>query len=312
MSSLRRFAISSLKLGALAIGLVVAVVFMPLANDYYRAFSDKMRRLHQLPGERAIAIGGSGLAFGMDSEAVERAIGRPVVNMGLHAGLGIDFMFRHVLPELRAGDLVVVIPEYGTLSDAGIVDEGVISATLLSEPRSTLRLVQGADLKPMMRGFTDVALRRLIVDPGIALQRRTGRRTDYMSDHRSFDARGDETGHLDAPSRQDEWKMTVDPRIGGHVDILNTFAKAVEARGARAVFLYASLPESVARDNAEALGDIEATINERLVMPHIGRPSDAVQPDANFFDTPNHPNVRGRAVATARIVSSLHGLARND
>lgn len=40
----------------------------------------------------------------------------PVINAGLHAGSGIKFMVEETFPLLREGDILILSPEYGTLS----------------------------------------------------------------------------------------------------------------------------------------------------------------------------------------------------
>ena len=75
---------------------------------------DKERLLKEAPSPRLVLVGGSGLAFGIDSPTLEQALGGrySVVNMGLHAGLGLDFMLNEALDGLREGDVVVLSPEY--------------------------------------------------------------------------------------------------------------------------------------------------------------------------------------------------------
>lgn len=305
MSDLRRFVASFAKFFLLVSAVVVAIALMPVANDYFVAFADKLERLRDTPGKRIIVVGGSGLAFGLDSGALEEDLGRPVLNMGLHAGMGIEFMLRHVLPHVRRGDVVVVIPEYGTLDETAAPDEGLISAVLLAAPIRTRNELQGADVAPLLRGFSNVALHRLLVDPAVELQRLLGARHDYRYARDRFDAHGDEVGHLHSPSLERKWSMHIEPRIEARVDALNRFDASVRARGARAVFLYPSLPQSVESANSATLSIVKRVIDERLSMPHFGTPSEAVQPDNAFFDSPNHPNATGRAAATKRIIASL-------
>lgn len=79
---------------------------------YVAASADKERRLAELPHKRLILVGGSGLAMGLQSAYLQEKIHRPTVNMGLHAALGLPFMLKETLSGVRAGDLVVLCPEY--------------------------------------------------------------------------------------------------------------------------------------------------------------------------------------------------------
>ena len=72
----------------------------------------KRDRLRSVPGKRIVLVGGSNVAFGIDSLQIEKAIGRPVVNMGLHAGLGLCYNLASVRPLLHEGDSVFILAEY--------------------------------------------------------------------------------------------------------------------------------------------------------------------------------------------------------
>ena len=89
-SSFKEIAVFFLKL-ALFTGLVILFLLhvMPqFAGNYTAALIDKAERLRSIDGERIVLIGDSNLVFGMDSQKLEEALGMPVVNMGLHGGIG--------------------------------------------------------------------------------------------------------------------------------------------------------------------------------------------------------------------------------
>ncbi len=66
---------------------------------------------------RVLLFGGSGVHYSVDAIAVEQEAGVPSVNFGLHAGLGLNPILQVALDTMRAGDIVVLIPEYGILAD---------------------------------------------------------------------------------------------------------------------------------------------------------------------------------------------------
>ena len=81
---------------------------------------DKWDALETAPGPRVVVVGGSGAAFGVRCDLLERELpGYSAVNFGLYAGLGTTVMLELAKPLLRAGDVVVFIPEQSaqTLSD---------------------------------------------------------------------------------------------------------------------------------------------------------------------------------------------------
>lgn len=100
-------------------GLIAVLVdaFIAGPDNYLAAAYDKDRRLRTTPGERIILVGGSNVAFSMDSRILEERYGLAPVNMGLQAPLGVRFMTRHVAEYVRSGDVVVVL--LGTSADVG-------------------------------------------------------------------------------------------------------------------------------------------------------------------------------------------------
>ena len=69
---------------------------------------DKVQRLENLHEPKIVLIGDSNLAFGIDSEKIEEAFGMPVVNMGLHGGLGNAFHEEMTRLNVTEGDIYII------------------------------------------------------------------------------------------------------------------------------------------------------------------------------------------------------------
>ena len=96
-------------------GLLAAALGTPAQYDetFLGALRDKCALLAQ-DGEcpRIIIAGGSGAAFGQDSELLESFVpGYDVVNFGMYAGLGTAVMLDLAWPDLREGDILIFSPE---------------------------------------------------------------------------------------------------------------------------------------------------------------------------------------------------------
>lgn len=89
-------------------GIFFACVPAQYADSYNAALIDKTERLEHIDRPKIILVGDSNLAYGMDSQLLEEEIGMPVVNMGLHGGLGNKFLERAAMLKINEGDLVVV------------------------------------------------------------------------------------------------------------------------------------------------------------------------------------------------------------
>ena len=82
-------------LSVLAVSVPVALpmaVTAALPSIYSESFvgvlDDKVERLESIEGEKVVVVGGSSVAFGLDSALMEEELGKPVVNFGLYAAIG--------------------------------------------------------------------------------------------------------------------------------------------------------------------------------------------------------------------------------
>lgn len=121
-ASARRFVVAAAIAVLVAWGLGVAWRFWlpnPDAVWVRGLYASKLPSL-AAPGERdrILLLGGSGTAYGFDSAQIAESTGRYTLNLGLHAGLGLDANLDTWLPWIRSGDLVVLSPEYVLLGDA--------------------------------------------------------------------------------------------------------------------------------------------------------------------------------------------------
>ena len=64
-----------------------------------------------IEGEKIVVIGGSSVAFGLDSALMEKELGRPVVNFGLYAAIGNVAMMELSMDAIGEGDIVILAPE---------------------------------------------------------------------------------------------------------------------------------------------------------------------------------------------------------
>ena len=116
---MRRFKISLcviLSILAIILPLALPVVYAFVSppqydNTFVGALDKKLERLQSVEGEKIVVIGGSSVAFGLDSALMEKYTGMPVVNFGLYAALGTKLMLDLSRSGIGEGDIVIVSPE---------------------------------------------------------------------------------------------------------------------------------------------------------------------------------------------------------
>ena len=91
------------------------------SEEYNAALLDKIQRLQNLNEAKIVLIGNSNVSFGFQSQLIEEAYNMPVVNMGLHGGLGNAFHEKMVKINVHEGDVYVIC--HHTFSDDGKIQD---------------------------------------------------------------------------------------------------------------------------------------------------------------------------------------------
>lgn len=252
---------------------------------------DKMRLLKDAPSPKIVFVGGSNLAFGLDSARVREALAMPVVNMGLQAGVGLKYMLDEVEPYLKKGDVVVVVPEYNHFNGLSIYGE----ATLVEEVMLTRNW-------PVFTGMPVRTLGSILLKSNETLFRR---RHALPYTRNSFNRDGDVTAHLTMPPREIEPSREPVAINREAVECLKTFATGNSRRGGTTLLVFPCLQRSHYERNAASIGLVAATLESLGAFAAISKPEDFVYDDNLFFDTIYHPNALGRELRTEKLISVL-------
>ena len=95
-------------------GAVLGIAFFasPVYDQtFLGGLSLKYDRLNAIDEPKIIVVGGSSVAFGLDSQLLAEHVGMPVVNFGLYATLGTKIMMDLSKANVNEGDIVVLAPE---------------------------------------------------------------------------------------------------------------------------------------------------------------------------------------------------------
>ena len=82
----------------------------------------KHAAVEALDGPKGVVMTGSSGFYGLRAETLGEVLDRPMVNMGVHAGLGLDFLIDQTQRLVGKGDLVVMSLEYEHYWDEGRVN----------------------------------------------------------------------------------------------------------------------------------------------------------------------------------------------
>lgn len=265
-------------------------------------YADKTRIAEGIKEPRILVVGGSGTLFSFDAEVATKHIGRPVVNFGTHAGLGLGYILDRAGRILRPGDTVLLAPEYELLQQESAANEYAIQLTAFYDhdylsrlsPMDRLRYLLGYDVLPS-----------LAVGARVALHRPPARRTDI-----SLDGFGDVRGNTVSQSKRDIPLETVPPeRPISTIAVaeLSHFLEQARARHVQVIAIPPALVETPASRSAAfaAFQQSRAALLIRLGIAQAGVPSDGFLPPSDMYDSVYHANDRGRASYTGRMLAIL-------
>ncbi len=278
---------------------------MQYDETFLGELTDKHARLKSIDGPKIVLIGGSSLAFGLDSALLEEYTGMPVVNYGLYATIGTKAMVDMSRPYIGKGDIVVLCPEtdeqtyslyynarsmwqaldcdLSMLKDVGFSNLGKLIATLPEFAAEKLDFVR-RDAKPSPSGI-------------------------YA--HDSFNEYGDisvERLYNEMPTFYDtsmEVALTPDLVDSEFVDFLNDYAAHCRSRGASIYFSFSPINEDAIVSTDEEKEAFYKALGEQLDFPMLSDVDKYILDADHFYDTNFHLNTRGALTRTALLADDL-------
>lgn len=285
----------------LAIQLVIAAAVFwsyrrqyPGTQNFLAASIDKQSLLRTQAAPRLIFIGGSSMAFGVDSARIAGACGRRPVNLGLHAALGLKFMLREAAPGIQPGDWIIVAPEYQQFSRLSGQSEMLVNMVEIDPANARLldshQWAEAFD-GGLIQRFGKVT-RSVLGRPARFFRRGTMSSTRPYYRRLGFNQNGDMVAHLNVKSpkmteRQFKFRYR-DDLAQETLELINRFAREAGAKGAKVFFSHPPLPREVFEANRVELERLETELTAKLTPPRLDRMEELVFPLDHFFDTWYH------------------------
>jgi hypothetical protein len=290
-----------------------ALLLVPLEAFYRRrvvepsflaAWNDKHARLASAAPPRVLLVGGSNWAFGVDSPTLERLTGRPVVNLGLNAGLGRELTLRPAEEAAAPGDVVVLSLEYEFFLPAEVPSATTVWSLLDAAPDAA-RYVPLRDWPALL----DAGLNHLAKRPQAFVRALRGRETpDDIYARKAFNRRGDVVAHRGrhgglGPDRHVRLTASMEDARAA-LARLARFTARVHAAGGRAFLTAPPMPEDDRAAQAERLAAFWERLREIPDLRVLEREPAGVPRD-HFYDSPYHLRTEAARARTERLFAAL-------
>lgn len=294
----KRIFIIKILVGLLLFAAYVNSLLPQYKQGYNASLIDKINRLESIEEPKIVLIGNSNLAFGIDSSLLEAEMGMPVVNMGLHSGVGDIFHEEMAKLNVTPGDIYIIChsnynKRYG--------DMELIWITIENNFR-LWRLLLFSDMKEMVKSLPVYLKKSLkLVSSGtgnqipasIYARRSFNRWGDIDPFRRGFYIKEDGLGFV--PS--------IDNSTIERINELNVY---LMSKGA--TLLVAGYPirnSNITAKKLEEYIDFQETLKKKLDCPLISNYLDYMFDYRYFFDTNWHLTSEGAKLRTMQLISDL-------
>lgn len=269
---------------------------------YLDGYGQKERLLAETPSPRIIFQGGSNVAFGIDSKAVEDSIARNTINNGIIFTLGMSMMLSELSEYSREGDIIVIAPEYEFFYGYADGTGSALSMLTLLYPQvvkyfnTTQAFAVAKGLGGTIHYFNTLFLSKIMSpDSG-----------GYTYSSRSLNAYGDEEAHWTCPTEgiifpEDSLPDSFDE------EYFEKFCHALddfEARGIDVIIIPPSIYSKLYDTNKDKMSYVEERLRE-AGHPFAYEQSKSVYERSDMFDSPYHLAKSGIDKRMALVINAL-------
>lgn len=269
-------------------------------------YTQKIARAEAIKAPRRILlIGGSSTHFGLEAERLQKELGIPVMNLGLHAGLGLEGILKLVRGEIRSGDIVVLFPEHDLLSYTPDENSGIL-ATLVGLRSQRFELLQGEQENPK-----NVANRLLLVGSPRLFDVVSALKSEIFTRRKptwyKFDVNqnGDSLDSLTGKQVLTETSVELSDAAFGQID---QFRQFVETRQAKLIL---GIPWKLAEVKPKTQAQLRQVIQSlSKIAPVVYNPKTLnLKDDVSLFaDTTFHLTPEGQKQRTDELAGQLRPL----
>jgi len=294
------------------IGVVTFALPPVYDNTFIGELGEKYDRLKSIDEPKIVIIGGSSVAFGIDSKLMEEKLGMKVVNFGLYANLGTKLMIDLSKANINEGDIIILAPE---------MSEQTLSLYFNAET-----FMQALDGNPSMLLNVDTDNYEAIVGASwkFAYEKlnylRTGTRPENAGAYKkeNFNEYGDnvfdrpynemtQTTNVINLTFRTNYEDDKETKYEEYIDYVNDYIKFANRKGA--TVYYSLCPMNAAalgeKNNADVIYDYYRNLVKSLNCKVISNVNDYLMDEGYFFDSEFHLNNAGVTVRTVKLIDDI-------
>jgi hypothetical protein len=272
------------------------------------ALHDKHKLLDATKDSKIMVLGGSNISFGLDSKVIENQLNIPVINMGNHAGIGLEYIVNDIKPFVKKGDLIVLIPEYEHFYTDDFYGEMELVQTVFEIEPQSKKLLNTKQWMHLLKYLPTYSAKKLKNYASSLFNKETELIDIYH--RKSFNTYGDAYLHWTLPNQNyiHAPLLKGDEKVNEEViSFLKEFKFYTEKQGAR-LFIFPPVIDETSFNNKM---DIITKIAKELKNNDIAfecEPRSFCYNDSLFFNSYYHLNKIGVDKRTQQLLKDLEQL----
>lgn len=280
---------------------------VPTTQWVEQAYAHKLAVAEAIKKPKLVVVAGSAAMFGVDSGQLEQAFGRPVVNLGVNAGILPPFIQSYARQAIEPGDWVIMPVEYPMFHERYSINWSFIDywwghPGFRNMDVNLAQLAQVLWLTPVTRALSGYRG----IPAGFAVSGLYG--------PQNLDRRGDQLNSQAA--RQEVWmrelvEQSLTEQYGAKAHVWNAnweswkaLANEVTDAGGCAVFVPPPMLDRPAYHHDQELRYYQSLPEQARAhgLNYLGSPLQTLYPMERFFDTNYHLNAESRTIYTQQLV----------
>jgi hypothetical protein len=293
---------------ATTIIIYLGLFFFPLDKDHFiSANKTKHELLKNTSSPRIILIGGSGVAFGIDSNQLNNAFHLNIINMGLSAGIGLRLILNQTTNYIRKGDIIVIIPEYEFFFNDFMDGNGTILASLISSDPTIIKYFNSINLYVnLLNNYNRIVLIELMSIISKSINKSVFP-IDKIYQISSFNKYGDLIIPPGSKAINIDFNSNYCSGIFNHkaITVINEYVAQTKQRGGIIYFSFPAIAHTSFYQSKYEINKLYTILKSELKAPIIDAPQDNIYPDSIFFDTTYHLKAEGKNIRTIKLINNL-------
>ncbi|WMJ22945.1 hypothetical protein RBG61_13275 [Paludicola sp. MB14-C6] len=299
---------------------IFSVILPQYSKGYNASMIDKYDRLKSVKEPKIILVGDSNVAFGFNSKLIEEQFNMPVVNMGLHGGLGLTLHTDIVKGNINKGDIVVVLPAQYDFPNG--ISDAVLAWQTIENHFSLWSKIRYQDYEKMIEAFPTYLKKAVELSfPNCLSRLKFWNRETTPPPPKSVYSRAafNEYGDVKFERSKNIMKNRHLAEAGfrrGQISkelmqYLNEYHKYVESQGATLFMGVPPIMQEIFEMTDEELADFQEELENSIQFELISDFNNYIYSETLFYNTNLHLNDRGVEIRTQQFIKDLTKAVKN-